>query len=153
MMGIPKTAEQSNAIIARAVPVPRCLAGNDSSVREDFSVLLKNKSWLILVFTGILVVVGLVARFASIVFYLKYYLLDDGTNIFLIFDRTAFLTSCGLLGQLAGALMTPMLARRFEKHHLVVTMSLLHSMLLAVCYFISPEQFALSFYFIQVVFR
>jgi len=116
---------------------------HDSSVREDFSVLLKNKSWLILVFTGILVVIGLVARFASIVFYLKYYLLDDGTKIFLIFDRTAFLTSCGLIGQLTGALMTPMLARHFEKHHLVLAMSLLHAALLVVCYFISPDQFAL----------
>ena len=67
-------------------------------------------SHIVLVATGILVVVGLVARFASIVFYLKYYLQDGGESIFLIFDKTALLTSCGLIGQLIGALMTPMLA-------------------------------------------
>ncbi len=116
---------------------------HESSVGEDFSALLKNVSWIILVATGILVVVGLIARFASIVFYVKYYLLDDGTRIFLIFDRTALLTSCGLIGQLVGALMTPMLAARFEKHHLVIGMNLLHAALLAVCFVIPPEQYAL----------
>jgi len=114
-----------------------------SSVGEDFSALLKNISWIVLVITGILVVVGLIARFASIVFYLKYYVVDDGLPVFLIFDRTAFLTSCGLIGQLIGALMTPMLAKRFEKHHLVLGMNLLHAILLAACYVIPPDQYAL----------
>ena len=114
-----------------------------SSVGEDFSSLLKNVSWIVLVATGILVVVGLIARFASIVFYLKYYLTDNGLPVFLIFDRTAFLTSCGLIGQLIGALMTPMLAERFEKHHLVIGMNLLHAALLAICFVIPPEQYAL----------
>lgn len=113
-----------------------------SSIRDDFSVLLTNVSWLVLVATGILVVVGLIARFASIVFYLKYYMVDDGARTFLIFDRTALLTSCGLVGQLIGALMTPMLAGRFEKHHLVIGMNLLHAALLVVCYVIPPDRFA-----------
>lgn len=114
-----------------------------SSVGEDLSALVKNASWIILVFTGILVVVGLVARFASIVFYLKYYIVDDGTVVFLIFDRTAFLTSCGLIGQLIGALITPILAARFEKHHLVIGMNLLHAALLAACFVVPPDQYAL----------
>ena len=114
-----------------------------SSIREDLGALVKNVSWVVLVATGILVVVGLIARFASIVFYTKYYLLDDGAIVFSIFDRTAFLTSCGLIGQLIGALTTPMLAARFEKHHLVIGMNLLHAVLLGVCFTIPPEQFAL----------
>ena len=118
-------------------------AAHDSSVRDDFSALLQNISWIVLVATGILVVVGLIARFASIVFYLKYYMLDDGSRMFLIFDRTAFLISCGLIGQLIGALMTPLLAARFEKHHLVLGMNLLHAILLAFCFTIPAEQYAL----------
>lgn len=114
-----------------------------SSVKDDFSTLLKNISWVVLVFTGILVVVGLVARFASIVFYLKYYMLDDGSRVFLIFDKTAFLTACGLIGQLIGALVTPMLSTRFEKHHLVIGMNLLHAVLLIACFVIPPDQYAL----------
>ena len=114
-----------------------------SSIGEDFSALLRNVSWLVLVATGILVVIGLIARFASIVFYLKYYLLDDGARVFLIFDKTALLTSCGLIGQLFGALATPALAARFEKHHLVIGMNLLHAVLLAIGYVIPPEHFVL----------
>ncbi len=114
-----------------------------SSVGDDFTALLKNISWVVLVATGILVVVGLVARFASIVYYLKYYLVDDGSRVLWIFDRTAFLTSCGLIGQLLGALMTPTLATRFEKHHLVIGVNLLHAVLLVFGYFIQPENYAL----------
>lgn len=113
------------------------------SVRDDVTALLKNASWVVLVLTGILVVIGLIARFASIVFYLKYYVGDSGTTVFLIFDRTAVLTSCGLIGQLLGALMTPMLASRFEKHHLMIGMNLIHAALLAICYVVPPENFAL----------
>ncbi len=114
-----------------------------SSVSEDLSALLKNVSWVVLVLTGILVVVGLIARFASIVFYLKYYMQDDGSRVLLFFDRTAFLTSCGLIGQLVGALVTPMLARRFEKHHLVIAMCVMHAVLLATCFVIPPDVYAL----------
>lgn len=114
-----------------------------SSVREDMSSLVSNRSWLILVFTGILVVVGLVTRFASIVYFLKYNMDDDAARIFLIFDRTAFLTSCGLIGQLIGALITPMLTQRFEKHHLMIGMNLLHAALLFAGYFVPAEQYAL----------
>lgn len=118
-------------------------APHQSSVREDMSALIRNASWVVLVGTGILVVVGLVARFASIVFYIKYYVQDQGLPVFWIFDRTAVLTSCGLIGQLIGALMTPALAARFEKHHLIVGMNLLHAVLLGVCFLVPPEQFEL----------
>ena len=66
---------------------------------------------------------------------------DDGSTLFLIFDRTALLTSCGLIGQLLGALMTPYLAARFNKHHLVLAVNLLHVGLLVVCYAIPPENY------------
>ena len=118
-------------------------AHHESKVGDDVSALLRNISWLVLVAVGILVVIGLIARFASIVFYLKYYLLDDGARVFLIFDKTALLTSCGLIGQLLGALSTPALAARFEKHHLVIGMNILHAVLLGVCFAIPPDQFEL----------
>lgn len=116
---------------------------HSSSVRQDMSNLVQNASWVILVVTGILVVVGLVARFASIVFYLKYYVQDAGDTVFWFLDRTAFLTSCGLIGQLFGALVTPMLSMRFEKHHLMFAMNIIHAALLVWCYFISPENYGL----------
>ncbi|MEO1245683.1 MAG: MFS transporter [Pseudomonadota bacterium] len=114
---------------------------HSSSVREDFGALLKNRSWLVLVAAGILIVTGLIVRFASIVYYLKYYLMDDGETVFLIFDRIALFTSIGLIGQLIGALITPSLVARFDKHRLVIAMSVLHAVLLSVCYLIPPDYF------------
>ena len=116
---------------------------NHTNVLDDFSALAKNISWVVLIAAGTLTVIGLVARFASIVFYLKYYSLDDGVEIFWIFDRTAVLTSLGLIGQLLGALVTPALTTRFEKSHLIIFMNLSHALLLCLCYIIPPDQFIL----------
>lgn len=113
-----------------------------SSVKDDLSDLIKNISWVVLVVSGILLIIGLIARFSSLIFYLKYYVGDDGSPVFLFLDRTAFITSCGLIGQLIGALITPALARRFEKHRLVLSMGLLHAVLLTLCYLIPPDNFA-----------
>ncbi len=114
---------------------------HDSSIGDDFGALLKNSSWVVLAIACVLLVTGLVARFASIVFYVKYYMLDDGASVFLFFDRTAVVSSVGLIGQLLGVLFTPVLAIRFDKNHLVMMMCLVHAMLLILCFFIPPEYF------------
>jgi GPH family glycoside/pentoside/hexuronide:cation symporter len=119
------------------------LKPHTATIGEDFSALAKNISWIVLVATGIVIVVGLVARFASIVFYIKYYVQDTGDAIFWIFDKTAVLTSIGLVGQLIGALITPMLSARFEKHHLIIGVNFLHAVLLGICFIVPPDQFAL----------
>ena len=54
---------------------------------------------------------------------------------------TAVLTSCGLIGQLIGAVITPALTRRFEKHYLVAVMNLVHAFLLGLCFVIPPDVF------------
>ncbi|MBN1972049.1 MAG: MFS transporter [Sedimentisphaerales bacterium] len=117
------------------------LKPHTASVREDFSEIIKNKSWLALVAGGILIVIGLLARQSSILYYLKYYMLDDGAKLFWIFDRTSVFTSLGFIGQLAGALITPYLVSRFNKHHLVFAVNILNIALLIVSYFIPPEHF------------
>lgn len=114
------------------------------SIKEDMANLLANKSWLILVCTGIFVVIGLVARFASIAYYTKYYMGDDGTNILLWMDQTTLIISCGLLGQLCGALVTPILVARFEKHRLMFTINLFHAILLFFGFTISSDNLALT---------
>lgn len=115
-----------------------------SSVSDDFGVLFKNISWIVLAIACIVMVTGLITRFASIIYYVKYYMGDDGSPVFLIFDRTALFTSFGLLGQIFGALLTPLLSARIDKHHLVVLVSALHVLLLVISYFIPPEFFWLT---------
>ena len=114
------------------------LKPHTSSVRQDFSEIIKNKSWLALVAGGILIVIGLLSRQSSIMYYLKYYMLDDGSKIFWIFDRTSVFTSSGFIGQLVGALITPYLVSRFNKHHLVFAVNILNIALLLVSYVIPP---------------
>jgi len=117
---------------------------SDSSVREDFAALRKNVSWIVLAIAGILIVTGLITRMSSIAFYVKYYLADDGELIFLIFDRMAVFTSCGLIGQLIGAFLTSGLSQYFDKHRLVLAMSALHAVLLAVCFTLPPDSYWLA---------
>jgi GPH family glycoside/pentoside/hexuronide:cation symporter len=117
---------------------------HDSNIREDLGALLGNTSWLLLAGTCILLVTGLIVRFASIVYYVKYYMMDDGQTLFLIFDRTALFSSIGMIGQLLGTLFTPMLAARFDKHRVVIAMCLLHIAMLSLCYTIPPENFWLT---------
>ncbi|MBD5778491.1 MFS transporter [Pelagicoccus sp. NFK12] len=112
-----------------------------SSVKEDTVALLKNGSWIVLMFSGILIVVGLVARFASLAFYTKYYLGQDEGTFFLWMDRTSFIVSCGLVGQLLGALVTPSLVKMGDKRVLMIWANLLHSVLLVACYFVPPAAY------------
>ncbi len=114
-----------------------------SSIKEDFSALMKNISWMVLVVTSILVVIGLIARFASIIYYVKYNMQDDGELVFLMFNRTALFTSIGLIGQLLGAMVTPSLVACFEKRHLMIMLNFLHAATLMICYFLPADNFAL----------
>ena len=115
-----------------------------SSAKKDIKVLLKNTSWVMLAISCVLIVVALVARFSSVIFYVKYYMGDDGEAIFLIFDRVAVFSSLGLAGQIVGAMFTPYLSRFFSKHRLVLIMCLLHTILLVMSYFISPDMYWLA---------
>jgi len=116
---------------------------HDSSVREDFGALLKNVSWLVLAGTTVLIMTGIMARISSSVYYIKYFMGDDGGLVFLIFDRFAVFLSLASVGQLTGALITPYLAARFEKHVLVLVLNAAHALLLALCYVVPPDNFEL----------
>lgn len=125
------------AVTKERIKLPK----HESSVKEDMKVLLKNVSWVVLAIACVVIVVGLVARFASVIFYVKYYMQDDGEAVFLFFDRVALFSSLGLLGQMVGAFCTPFLTKLMSKHILVLSMCLLHSLLLVIGYFIPPEMY------------
>ncbi|MGB0646099.1 MAG: MFS transporter, partial [Bradymonadia bacterium] len=92
----------------------------ESNVREEIGVLLKNVSWIVLAVSGISAVVGLVGRISSAAFYGKYYLkLGEGSYLWWM-DGTTLIITCGFLGQLLGALLTPTLLRWFEKRTLMI---------------------------------
>lgn len=116
----------------------------ESSIKDDLSALVRNSSWLVLMFSGIFVVVGLIARFASLAFYTKYYLRAGDGVFFLWMDKTSFIVSCGLIGQLLGALVTPWLVKRFDKKLIMIVANVLHALLLGACYLVPPEAYVMT---------
>jgi len=111
------------------------------SISRDFDVLLKNVSWVILAVSGILIVVGLIARISSAIFYLKYYVPSGEESGLWWMDRTALLITLGFIGQLFGAMLTPSFLKVFDKRQLMVSMALFNAALLAGCYFVPSSQY------------
>lgn len=109
------------------------------SIAKDFGVLLSNISWIILAISGILIVVGLIARISSAAYYMKYYVPSgEGSGLWWM-DRTSLLITLGFVGQLFGAMLTPTFLKVFDKRQLMIFMAVLNAALLFGCYFIPPE--------------
>lgn len=115
-----------------------------SSVKNDFRSLLNNQSWVFLAIACILIVIAIVGRFASVIYYVKYYMGDSGENVFLIFDKVAVFNSIGLIGQIMGAAITPLLVKYADKHKLVLIMCIVHSVLLVIGFFTPQDQYWVS---------
>ena len=112
-----------------------------SDFRADFRALLQNGPWRVLFIVGIVTLMNVAVRNGTLLYYFKYYVGDDGTRIFLIFDQTAVFMSTGLLTMLIGVSLTKTLSERFEKRSLMIVLSLLNAISMAVFFVIPPDQF------------
>lgn len=110
----------------------------------DIRALLNNKNWRVLFFISCLTLVGLVCRVSSIIYYFKYHVLESAPRLADGVDPTAVFTAIGFLGPILGAFISPFLTKRFEKYMVILVMNGLHAFLLATCFFIPPEMFALN---------
>jgi GPH family glycoside/pentoside/hexuronide:cation symporter len=116
---------------------------SSSDVRSDVRTLLSNGPWLMLFLSAIVTLMNLAVRSGSLLYYFKYYVGDDGTPIFLIFDQTAVFMSLGLLSMIGGIMLTKTLAQHFEKRNLMIVLTLLNALSMAAFFFIPPDQYAL----------
>jgi GPH family glycoside/pentoside/hexuronide:cation symporter len=114
-----------------------------SDLKLDFKAMLGNGPWRVLFLAAIFTLMNVAVRNGAIMYYFKYYVGDDGTPIFLIFDKTAVFMSTGLFAMVAGIACTKMLAKRFDKRRLLITLSLLNAVSMAVFFVIPPDQYAL----------
>jgi len=114
---------------------------HNTSVKEDLNVLRKNTSWIILAVSSILIVVGLVARISSTAFYTKYNMLFGDEKVLWWMDHTTLIITCGFVGQLFGALITPSLLKFFEKRRLMIFMNLLFAVSIFMTHFIPNDQY------------
>jgi len=113
----------------------------DTEIRRDIRALLRNGPWVALFLTAIFTLMNVAARNGSILYYFKYYVGDDGTQIFLIFDKTAVFMSLGLLAMVIGTTLTKTLCDYFEKRRLLITLTVLNAVTMAAFYFIPPDQY------------
>lgn len=113
----------------------------NSQIRLDLKVLLENGPWLALFLAAIFTLMNLAVRNGAIVFYFKYYVGDDGTPIFLIFDKTAVFMSLGLFSMIAGVALTKPLSNRFGKRNLLICLSAINALFMAAFFFIPPQYY------------
>lgn len=111
------------------------------SVARDFGVLFRNVSWVVLAVSGILIVIGLIARISSAAFYLKYYVPSGEAAGLWWMDRTSLLITLGFVGQLFGAMLVPTFLKVFDKRSLMISMCALNAAVLTGCYFVPPNNY------------
>lgn len=113
----------------------------ESNIRLDFRAMLGNGPWIVLFIAAIFTLMNVAVRNGSLLYYFKYYVGDDGTQIFLIFDKTAVFMSLGLMAMIVGIALTKTLAERFEKRTLLIILTLLNSVAMAAFYVTPPDQY------------
>jgi GPH family glycoside/pentoside/hexuronide:cation symporter len=112
-----------------------------ADLKLDFQAMLANAPWLALFFAAIFTLMNVAVRNGAIMYYFKYYVGDDGSAIFLIFDQTAVFMSLGLFAMITGIACTKALASRFDKRQLLIVLSILNALLMAVFFFIPPDRY------------
>ena len=112
-----------------------------SNVREDLAALMQNLPWIALFVSGVFSLMQIAIRSGALIFYLKYYVGDDGARVFLIFDLTAIFMSMGTIALILGVTMTGALTRRFEKRTLTIALNLVNAAIAGSFFFLPPDWF------------
>ena len=92
----------------------------NGSVVGDLGVLVRTGPWIAVAIAAILGVTSIAARAATAPFFFKYVAGDDGTPVFLFFDRAALFLTALALGQVSGVIVGSIASRHFEKSHLLI---------------------------------
>jgi len=111
------------------------------SVREDFSALLRNTPWLIMVAAAVLTLSNVAVRGAVTVHYFKYVVGDTGESFLLGLDRTTLVMSSGMLAFILGVFFTGWVGRLFGKRNALMGLTLLNGATVIGFYFIPPDQY------------
>ena len=119
----------------------------ETNIRLDLRAVMRNGPWIVLFLAAVFTLMNVAIRGASLLYYFKYYVGDDGTQIFLIFDKTAVFMSLGLITMLIGISLTKTLCDYFEKRSLLITLTVLNAITMAVFYVIPPDQYWLMVLF------
>ncbi len=112
-----------------------------TDIRLDFAAMFRNGPWIALFAAAIFTLMNVAVRNASLLYYFKYYVGDDGTQIFWIFNKTSVFLSLGLLAMVIGTTFTKKLCDYFEKRSLLIALTVLNAISLAAFYVTPPDQY------------
>jgi len=112
-----------------------------SSLKEDLRAVGANLPWIAMLFSGVFTLAQVAVRAGGQIYFLKYYVGDDGTPLFLIFDKTAVFMSLGTFAFIAGVGTTRFLNQHFDKRTLLIAVNLLGAALAVPFFFIPPDQY------------
>ncbi|MBU0472526.1 MAG: MFS transporter [Bacteroidetes bacterium] len=117
--------------------------GQKVEIKKDIKDLFTNKAWLLIAGATVFQLIFIVMRSSSIIYYFKYYILDQELNLFgtiipLSYENftSTFLLS-GTIFNIIGAILTKWLSKRFDKKNTY-----------AACLFISAVG-SISFFFLE----
>lgn len=100
----------------RIVAVP-----SNTPIKRDLATLFRTTAWIAVVISAVFGVISIASRASAARFYFEYVAGDDGTPVFLFFDRFGLFLTALALGQVSGVILGFLLQRRFEKSHLIIT--------------------------------
>jgi GPH family glycoside/pentoside/hexuronide:cation symporter len=121
--------------------------------KRDLKDLFTNKAWLLIGGATVFQLIFIVMRSSSIVYYFKYYILDQQLNLFglsLDLSFATFTSSFLLVGtgfNILGAILTKWLSKKFDKKNTYVGMLLISSLFNCVFYFLQPQDVTLIYLF------
>ncbi|MBT8449595.1 MAG: MFS transporter [Gammaproteobacteria bacterium] len=112
-----------------------------SDFKADLSALFSNGPWIALFFSAIFYLMNVSVRQGSLLYYFKYFVGDDGTPIFLIFDKTAVFLSSGLIMTILGVMLAKTLCERYEKRSLNIWLTILTAVTYILFFFIPNDMY------------
>lgn len=116
-----------------------------SDIKADFSALKQNAPWFALFFSAVFALTNVAIRGGATLFFMKYYVRDDGAPLFtalgLPFDKTAVFLSTGTMALLGGILATQAAMRHFDKRKLMIGLTLANATIMGVFFFIPPDMY------------
>ena len=116
-------------------------ADQDSDIREDLRVLLKNTAWLVMVVAGVFTLANVAIRGGATVYFFKYFMLDDGTPFIWIWDRTSFFLTTGAIVFVIGVIGGRLLSNYYDKRTLMLVLTLSNAVVMAAMFYIPAEDY------------
>ena len=119
--------------------------------KRDLKDLFKNKAWILIGGATVFQLIFIVMRSSSIIYYFKYYILDQKFNLFgLGFDLSiATFTSSflviGTIFNILGAILTKWLSKTFDKKNTYVGMLLTSSVVNCLFFILQPQNVILIY--------